>query len=216
MVKTFLQKLQKQVVIRNSTDRMAWSDSKNRKILVKAFYSFLSLGGSQLFPSKVVWNSWILIRVVFFSMRSNMGKNIDFGPIEQGEECLQGTSVMCNREEESIDNIFLHCLLVGILQRLFFSLFRIDWVTHSSLRPMLLSWNRLFVRKRRKKVQFVAHLCRVFYWAIWWHKVRGLLEVWEFQNKCSNPILCTIFFFFNFILCQALYRRDIYVYVGFC
>ena len=35
-------------------DRMIWLDSESRKFLVKAFYSFLVLGGLEPFPDDVV------------------------------------------------------------------------------------------------------------------------------------------------------------------
>lgn len=32
---------------------------KERKFSAKAFYSFLTLGGAEAFPMRVVWNLWV-------------------------------------------------------------------------------------------------------------------------------------------------------------
>ena len=53
-----LRKLQKQIVKWGIKDRMAWSNLRSDKFLVKAFYSFLVLRGLEVFAYEVIWNSW--------------------------------------------------------------------------------------------------------------------------------------------------------------
>ena len=53
-----LLKLQKQIVKWGIKDRMAWSNSRSDKFLVKAFYSFLASRDLEVFAYEVIWNSW--------------------------------------------------------------------------------------------------------------------------------------------------------------
>ena len=58
---------------------------------------------------------------------------------------------MCKEEEEMSDHILLHCPKTHILWQLIFALFGVQWVMHSSVRGLLLSWGGFFVGRRRKK-----------------------------------------------------------------
>ena len=65
---------------------------------------------------------------------------------------------MCKAEGEIGENIFLHCLKVTILWQLIFALFHVQWVMHSSVREVLLSWSGFLVGKKRKEAWKVAPL----------------------------------------------------------
>ena len=58
---------------------------------------------------------------------------------------------MCKIEEETGDYILLHCPKARMLWQLIFSLFDVQWVIHSSVRGVFLSWGGSLVRKERKK-----------------------------------------------------------------
>ncbi|KAL6318366.1 hypothetical protein AAG906_039458 [Vitis piasezkii] len=81
-VEAFLWKLQKLVVKQNIEDRVVLSNSKSGRFSVGPFYSFLALGESEPFPVRVVWNSWISMRVRIFH-GNNEGKNIDLRLVEK-------------------------------------------------------------------------------------------------------------------------------------
>ncbi|RVW37498.1 hypothetical protein CK203_117104 [Vitis vinifera] len=81
-VEAFLWKLQKLVVKQNIEDRVVSSNSKSGRFSVGPFYSFLALGESEPFPVRVVWNSWISMRVRIFH-GNNEGKNIDLRLVEK-------------------------------------------------------------------------------------------------------------------------------------
>ena len=66
---------------------------------------------------------------------------------------------MCKAEEETGDHLLLHCSKVSTLWQLVFAIFHIQWVLHSSMRGVFLSWNGVPVSKKRKKVWKVAPLC---------------------------------------------------------
>ena len=59
---------------------------------------------------------------------------------------------MCKAEEETRDHLLLHCLKASTLWQLVCALFHIQWVMHSSMRGVLLSWNGVLVGKERKRL----------------------------------------------------------------
>lgn len=65
---------------------------------------------------------------------------------------LVNRCLMCKGEEESINQLLLHCIIAGLLRQLAFLIFGLHWMMHSLVRLMLISWNGARVRKRQKKV----------------------------------------------------------------
>lgn len=64
-----------------------------------------------------------------------------------------------------MDHLLLHCVTTGYLWQLIFLLFGLQWVMHSSVRSMLLSWSGVQVGKKTEEslpscpfVPFLGHL----------------------------------------------------------
>ena len=72
---------------------------------------------------------------------------------------------MCKAEEETVDHLLLHCPKASTLWQSVCALFHIQWVMHSLIRGVLLSWNGVPIDKKRKKV---APLC------IFWVHLEGV------------------------------------------
>ena len=81
---------------------------------------------------------------------------------------------LCKTEEEMRDHVPLHCPKACILWQLVFALFNVQWVMHSLMRGMLLSWSHSFVGKKRKMTWKVAPLC--LFWFIWKERNRRTFE----------------------------------------
>ena len=58
---------------------------------------------------------------------------------------------MCKAEKETGDHVLLHCMEAHILWQLIFALFDEQWVMHTKVRRMLLSWGGCFVGKKKKE-----------------------------------------------------------------
>ena len=61
----FLLRLHGRRVSRDRDDEILWIESKNEAFSVKSLYKALYLGMQGVFPTSVIWNSWVLLRVVF-------------------------------------------------------------------------------------------------------------------------------------------------------
>ena len=82
---------------------------------------------------------------------------------------------ICKEEEETSDHILLHCLKACILWQLIFVLFDVQWVMHSSMRGLLLSWGGFLVGRKMKKAWKVALLC--LFWSIWRERNSRIVNV---------------------------------------
>ena len=79
------------------------------------------------------------MRFGFFAWEASWGRILTLDRLRRRGVPLVNRCFMCKREEESIDHLFLHCVTAGYLWQLFFSLFGLQRVMHSSVRLMLLS-----------------------------------------------------------------------------
>ena len=52
---------------------------------------------------------------------------------------------LCQRHEESIDHIFLHCAKARTFWALLCSLFRVQWALPAIVKVTLLGWDKSFV-----------------------------------------------------------------------
>ena len=128
---------------------MIWSGTRNGKFFIKALYSYLDSGGAKAFPTRVIWNPWVLLRVGLL-----LGKLLG----KEGKVSLVNRCFM-RKQEESIDHLLLYCAIAGLLWQLVFSLFGLQWVMCSSVRMMLLSWNGAQIGKEWQKAWLTALSC---------------------------------------------------------
>ena len=95
---------------------------------------------------------------------------------------------MCKAEEETGYHLLLHCPKASTLWQLVCALFHIQWVMHSSMKGVLLSWNGVSVGKKRKKVWKVAPLC--IFWSIWREWNRRAFEDMECLDQTFKSSFC--------------------------
>ena len=128
-----------------------WLEPRSGRFSIKDFYYLLVPSGSKIFLTRVSSNSWIPIRVGFFAYKATWGRRLALDLSKRKKVSLLNKSYKCKKEEESINHMFLHCSTTGILQQLVFSSFKLKWVIHSSIKPMLQSWNGSYVGRRLKR-----------------------------------------------------------------
>ena len=66
---------------------------------------------------------------------------------------------MCNVEEEIGYHLLLHCPKASTLWQLIYARLYIQWVMHSLVSGVFLSWNGVPIDKKMKKAWKIAHLC---------------------------------------------------------
>ena len=98
---------------------------------------------------------------------------------------------MCKAIEEIRYHILLHCLKASLLWQLVFALFHVQWLMHSSVSGVLLSWNSCSVGKKRKKAWEVAPLCII--WSIWKERHKRAFEDRESSDQTIKSYFLCIF-----------------------
>ena len=122
--------------------------------------SLKQVGEQSLSLHSTEWNSWVLVRASFFALGATWAKILAWDELRRRGWRMPNRCYVCKAEEEMGDHILLHCPKVSILWQLVFALFHVQWVMHSSVREVLLSWSGFLVSQKRKKAWKVVPLCK--------------------------------------------------------
>ena len=64
---------------REEEDRVLWEEDSKGIFFVRGVYSLLETDYTTPFPLKIIWNSWIPLKVSFFNLGGLLGKRFDIG-----------------------------------------------------------------------------------------------------------------------------------------
>ena len=78
---------------------------------------------------------------------------------------LPNRCFLCGCEEENVNHILLHCIVVRVLWEIVLVLFGANWVFPETVKEMLLSWRGLLMGKNKKKIWTSIPLC--IFWTVW-------------------------------------------------
>ena len=144
---------------------MVWWGIKKGDFPVQSFYFSLASRRVELFLCSTTWNSWAHARARFSTSEATWAKTLTQDQLRRREWRMPNKWHMCKAKEETRDHILLHCPKASILWKKVFALFHVQWVMHSSVRGVLLSWSGLSVGKKMKNTWKVATL--YIFWFIW-------------------------------------------------
>ncbi|RVX07165.1 hypothetical protein CK203_053510 [Vitis vinifera] len=132
---------------------------------IKSLYKSLVSGHPISFPSSAIWKVSMQPKVSFFGWEATWGKALTLDQLQRRGWALVNRCYVCQRHEESIDHILLHCDKARTLWVLLFSMFGVQWVLLATVKEMLSGWNGTFVGKKRKGVWKASPLC--LFWTVW-------------------------------------------------
>ena len=155
-------------------DRVIWRETKCGKFSIKFLYKSLVLGPPASFPSSAIWKVYVQPRVSFFGWEAIWGKTLTLDQLQKRGWALANKCYLCQRYEESIDHILLHCEKARTLWALLCSMFGVQWVLPATIKETLIGWNGSFVGKKRKGVRRASHLC--LFWAVWKARNKAAFE----------------------------------------
>ena len=138
---------------------MIWRETKYGKFFVKSLYKSLVSSSPASFTSSAIWNVYVQPRVSFFGWEATWGKALTLDQLQKRGWPLVNRCYLCQRHEESIDHILLHCAKARTLWALLCSLFGVQWVLPATVKATLLGWDGSFVGKKRKGVWRANPLC---------------------------------------------------------
>ena len=104
-------------------------------------------------------------KVVFFAWETMWEKILTLDRLQKRGWHLPNRCFLCGCEEENVNHIFLHCIVVRVLWEIVFALFGAQWVFPETDKEVLFGWRGPFVGKKRKKIWNSIPLC--IFWMVW-------------------------------------------------
>ena len=144
-----------------------------------------------MFSNKCIWVDKVPTKVVFFAWEATWGKILTLDRLKKRGWQLLNHCFLCGCEEENVNHILLHCIVVRVLWEIVLALFGVQWVFLESVKEMLFSWRGPFVGKKRKKIWNSIPLC--IFWTVWKERNRlafrrGSLAI----QKLKNSFVCNL------------------------
>ncbi|RVX21575.1 putative ribonuclease H protein [Vitis vinifera] len=162
---SFFVALNRKQIQQGVDDRVIWRETNCGKFSVKSLYKSLVSGHPISFPSSAIWKVTVQPRVSFFGWEATWGKALTLDQLQRRGWALANRCYLCQRHEESIDHILLHCDKVRTLWVLLYSMFGVQWVLPATVKETLSGWNGSFVGKKRKGVWKASPL--YLFWTVW-------------------------------------------------
>ena len=102
---------------------------------------------------------------VFLCLGGFLGKILTSDQLKRRGFSIANCCPLCQKSEETVDHLLLHCTMTRVLWDLLFSLFGVSWVLLASVRDSLLGWKGPLLAKDRRKVWKAGRLC--IFWLVW-------------------------------------------------
>ena len=116
---------------------------------VRGFYLSFYPPTLTSFHWRMVWQSKVPPRVVFFSWFASLGKILTADNLYKKHIIVFDWCYMCKRRGESVDHLLLHCFIASELWSLVFCLFGIHWVMPHKVIEVFESWQGKFGHHRK-------------------------------------------------------------------
>ena len=113
-------------------------ESKDGVFLVKSLYRAWQPVSLASFPSKIIWNSCVQLKISFFAWEASWGRVLTLDRLQKRGWALANRCFLCQTCGESIDHLFLHCERTREVRMLLLSFFGVSWVFSYSVKETLL------------------------------------------------------------------------------
>ena len=182
-------------------DVLSWKISKNGFFSVRSLYRSLTSTSSEPFPWNIIWRSWAPIRVSFFAWKASWNIILTTDQLKRRGWILLNRCYLCKMEEETSDYLLLFCKKATMLWNLFFSLFDVQWVLHSSIKRNLIAWHGASVSKGNEKAWRAAPFCLM--WTLWRERNERVFN----DNERTDQAL-KLSFLYTFVNWGRVYLED--------
>ena len=120
-----------------------------------------------------------------------MGKLLTLDRLQKRELQLPNCCFLCGCEEENVNHILIHCIVVRVLWDIVLRLVDVKWVFPETVKEVLISWRGPFVGKKRKKIWKSIPL--YIFGTVWKERNRlafrgGVLAI----QKLKNSFICNL------------------------
>ena len=172
-------------------DLVLWKGGGHGIFGVKDAYHVLVVPNACAFHIKCIWVGKVPTKAAFFAWEATWGKILTLDKLKKRGWQLPNRCFLCGCEEENVNHILLHCIVVRALWEIVLTLVGVQWVFLESVKEALLSWRGSFVGKNRKKFWNSIMLC--IFWTVWKERNRlafrgGSLAI----QKLKNSFVCNL------------------------
>ena len=126
---------------------------------VKGAYNGLVVINACDFPYRGVWVDKVPTKAAFFAREAAWGKILTLDRLQKRGWQLPNCCFLCGCEEENVNHILLHYIVVRVLWEIVLALFRAQCVFPKTVKEVLFSWRGPFAGKKRKKIWNSIPLC---------------------------------------------------------
>lgn len=124
----------------NRADGLDWNLTKHGRFTSKSFYIQMVGPTFRSFPSRGTWILGIPTKISFFIWMAVLDKIITLDHLQRRWWNLANRCVLCLREEESVDHLFVHCALPHRVWGSFLSPLNISWSFPSHFYDLIAKW----------------------------------------------------------------------------
>ncbi|RVX12468.1 putative clathrin assembly protein [Vitis vinifera] len=116
------------VKLSSEEDGVLWKGGGHGKYGVKQAYNGLVVINAYDFPHRGVWVNMVPTKVAFFAWEAGWGKILTLDRLQKRGWQFPNRCFLCVCEEESVNHILLHCMVVRALWDIVFALVGVHWV----------------------------------------------------------------------------------------
>ena len=140
-------------------DSVCWKGGKNGKFRFKEAYRLVARTNDIVFPSRCIWVDLVPTKVAFYAWEATWGRVLTLDRLQKRGWQLPNCCFLCGCEEETVNHILIHCIVVRVLWDIVIGLSGVQWVFPEIVNEVLTSWRGPFVGKKRKKIWKSIPLC---------------------------------------------------------
>ncbi|KAG7984487.1 hypothetical protein I3843_04G163600 [Carya illinoinensis] len=149
-VQALLVKLYSIKLVTEREDSMAWSSAGSATI--SSYYRVMSSHGSCIFPWKSNWKVKVPPKVAFFCWVASLGKVLTTDNLRRRGLFIADWCVMCKKDGESVNHLFLHCEVSRFLWDEVLSWTGLHWVMPKDVVDLMVGWKGLKGGKKAASV----------------------------------------------------------------
>jgi hypothetical protein len=159
-------------VVGNGVDTLCWQRKSKGGFTVKSFYQSLSPSPLRMFPWKCCWKPKVPPRVAFFLWTTVLSKILTVENLRKRHIIIVSWCCMCKSNKESIDNLFIHCLVEKELRNAVFCIFGVLWVMSQTVRELIEGWH--VFKHHQIRIWTVVPHCII--WSLWRERNSRIFE----------------------------------------
>ena len=103
-----------------------WKDGRNGQFGVKEVYSLLVNPNDTAFLKNCIWVDRVPTKVAFFAWEGTCGKVLTLDRLQKIGWQLPNRCFLCGCEEETVNHILIHCIVVRVLWEIVLILFGVQ------------------------------------------------------------------------------------------